>query len=182
MTISKFFPVDKTRRHFLTVAAGAAVATAAPATAAPAEPDPIYATIERHRRAYQDYLDNVGEDEIEAAVPAEHRLSSLVGALHGRPDWQVPGDDPRWIAHVETAVRTSDELENAAIALVSSENLTLAGALALLQYAADVEAKDGDVWPCGLADDDDKQHSWHFFLMEQVAAALAVASAKGAQS
>jgi len=44
-------PVDQTRRHFLTVAAGAAVATAAPATAAPAEPDPIYAAIERHKAA-----------------------------------------------------------------------------------------------------------------------------------
>src|SRR5258708_40020643 len=44
-------PVDQARRHFLTVAAGAAVATAAPATAAPAEPDPIYAAIERHKAA-----------------------------------------------------------------------------------------------------------------------------------
>jgi hypothetical protein len=43
-------PVDPTRRHFLTVAAGAAaIATAVPANAGLAEPDPIYAAIKRHR-------------------------------------------------------------------------------------------------------------------------------------
>ena len=42
-------PVDQARRHFLTVAAGAALATAATAAAAPAEPDPIYAAIDKHK-------------------------------------------------------------------------------------------------------------------------------------
>ena len=126
--------VDPTRRHLLTVAAGA-VAAAIPTTvlAAAPEADPIYAAIERHRRAYEEWYKSLGEDKIEAAVPAERRRSCMSGALHGQPDWQVPGDDPRWIAHVETAVRTSNEMDDAGLALVSSEGLTVAGAAALLQ-------------------------------------------------
>jgi hypothetical protein len=43
-------PVDTTRRHFLSVAAGGAAAIATgPATAGLAESDPIYAAIERHK-------------------------------------------------------------------------------------------------------------------------------------
>lgn len=68
--------------------------------------DPILAAIERHRRAYHDWMNGFGEDEIEAAVPQARRQSSLVDGLHGDPDWQVAEDDPRWIAHIETACRT----------------------------------------------------------------------------
>src|SRR5258708_1632550 len=56
MTIERpmFPPVDPTRRHFLTVAAGGAVAAAIPSNAR-ANPghaaDPIYAAIERHKAA-----------------------------------------------------------------------------------------------------------------------------------
>ena len=162
------------RRAFLTSAAavGAVALIGATATAAALQPDPVFAAIERHRRAYQDYMDNLGEDEIEALVPAARRRSSLIDAVHGNPDWQIEGDDPRWIAHVETAIRTGDEHENASVALVSSEVLSLTGVIALLEYVASVEAKDPEGWPLGLIDDNDKRHTWHFFLMEHVAAAL----------
>ena len=106
-------------------------------------------------------------------MPPERRQSSLVRALHGDPDWQVAGDDPQWIAHIETACRTCAEDEAAAIALVSSEILSLAGAVALLEYAASAEAKDPECWPRHLVDDNDKRRTWHFFLMEHVAAKLA---------
>ena len=175
-------PVDPTRRSFLAhaaaVAAGGAVLGAAlplPVSAEASErvPDPILAAIDRHRRAYRDWMDNCGEDEIEAIVQPERRQSSLVAALHGNPDWQVAGDDPRWIAHIETACRTGAEDEAAALALVSSEILSLAGAVALLEYAASVEARGPEAWPLDLVDDNGKRRTWHFFLMEHAAAKLA---------
>jgi hypothetical protein len=169
-------PAGLARRAFVTaLAGGAAAAIVAPAAAlASGEPDPIFAAIDRHRRAYQDYFDNLGEDEVEEAVPQERRASCLVDALFGQPDWQVPGDDPRWIAHIETACRTSKEQEEAALALVSSENLSVAGATALLRYAVELEAKDSMCWPNDVCDDDgdNKRRSFQFFLMKQVAEAL----------
>lgn len=46
-------PVDPTRRHLLTIAAGGAVAAVIPTAALAAAPavDPIYAAIERHKQA-----------------------------------------------------------------------------------------------------------------------------------
>ena len=61
---------------------------------------------------------------------------------------------------------------DAAIALVSTENLSRDGALALLRYAKEMEAKDSGCWPDELYDDNDKRRTWHFFLMEQIAEAL----------
>src|SRR5882757_3885718 len=96
-------PADSTRRRFLSQAAavaagGAAVGMALPLPVSAGDsgrvPDPIFAAIDRHRRAYQDYIDNLGEDEIEEAVPEERRRSNLVDAMFGEPDWQVAGDDP----------------------------------------------------------------------------------------
>jgi len=153
------------------------VLPALPAAAAAAEPDLIFAAIERHRRAYQDWFNSLGEDEIEAAVPEKRRRSCLVAALHGDPNWRVPGDDPAWISHIETACRVTEEMEDASVELVSFDNISLPGAVALLSYAASVEAKDRDVWPTDMVDDDDKSRSWHFFLMEGIAAALAKTAA-----
>jgi hypothetical protein len=109
------------RRAVMNMVVGAALTgTAIPAVAAgPA--DPIFAAIERHRRAYKELNDNLGEDDIEAAVPEERRRSNIVAAIFGEPDWRVEGDDPRWIAHIETACRTHAENDDSAIALVSCE-------------------------------------------------------------
>jgi hypothetical protein len=59
-------PIDSKRRHFLAVAAGASVGTLAVAampTAAPDSPactiDPIFAVIERHRKACREHHDAV---------------------------------------------------------------------------------------------------------------------------
>ena len=90
------------------------VGAALTGTAVAGEPaDPIFAAIERHRRAYKELNDNLGEDDIKAAVPE--------AAIFGEPDWRVEGDDPRWIAHIETACRTHAENDDSAIALVSCE-------------------------------------------------------------
>jgi hypothetical protein len=173
--------LDPSRRGFLAQAAGVAAGGAAlgmalplPVSAGDSErvPDPILAAIERHRRAYRDWMDGMGEDEIEAAVPAERRQSSIVDALYGDPDWQVAGDDPRWIAHIETACRVSTENEDAAIALISFDTLSLAGAVALLAYAVSVEAKDPQAWPEDLRLIDGKRRTWHFFLIDGLSKVL----------
>jgi hypothetical protein len=135
-------------------------------------PDPILEVIERHRRAYHAWMDGMGEDEIEALIPKARRKSNIVGALYGATDWQVAGDDPRWIAHIENGVRTSAEHDAAAMALVEFETITRAGVVALLEYVASVEKQDAQAWPDSLVDDDDQRQTWHYFLMTNLAATL----------
>jgi hypothetical protein len=114
----------------------------------------------------------MGEDEIEALVPKARRKSSLFDALHGDTDWQVAGDDPRWIAHIETACRTGIEHEAAAMALVSFDTISVSGAVALPEHVASIEAKDCGAWPDLVDQEDGKSHSWHYFLIINLAAAL----------
>jgi hypothetical protein len=97
-------PIDTTRRHLLTVAAGGAVAaltTASPTIAARA-PDPIFAAIEAHRKAYA---------TMQAAF-AEHRQAheladAKVGPSHlDIPSMVEPGETVEascWV-HVERAI------------------------------------------------------------------------------
>jgi hypothetical protein len=76
-------PVDPTRRHFLTVAAGgaAAIATATPAIACLAEPDPIFAAIEEHRAAIR---------AAKAAGTEIDRLVALADVVVGPRSIEVP--------------------------------------------------------------------------------------------
>jgi hypothetical protein len=76
-------PVDPTRRRFITIAAAgaAAIATTAPGIADVAEPDPIYAAIEAHRKAYA---------TMQAAF-AEHRQAhELADAKVGPAHLDIP--------------------------------------------------------------------------------------------
>jgi hypothetical protein len=77
-------PVDPTRRHLLTLAAGGAVAAMAISTAAQAAgspADPIYAAIEAHRRAYATMQ----------AIFAEHRQAhDLADAKVGPGHLDIP--------------------------------------------------------------------------------------------
>lgn len=137
-------------------------------------PDQVFAAIERHKLAYERHVASLGEDELEATIPQERRKSSFHDAMFAEEDWRVATDDPAWIAHIEESCSAYEAEIDAAIALVSTEDLTRAGATALLQYASDLEAKDRKCWPDELFDDDGKRRSWHFFLMKQVVSALEV--------
>jgi hypothetical protein len=77
------FPADSTRRHLLTIAAGAAVAAAIPAAALAAAPmvDPIYAAIDAHRQAIAAH-DAV--TDVRAAFNDINRFHRLVGAAVAR--------------------------------------------------------------------------------------------------
>lgn len=184
MTLEKpmFPPVESSRRGFLAqavaLAAGGAVAGVAlplpdPAQAAVETPDPIFAAIERHRVAYAAYNATLGEDELEEAIPRDRRRSSIWDAINGEPDWRFPTDDPAWIAHIEESAKASIEEAEAACALVSTDGLTPAGAIALLNYARE-RGDDRDFWQD--LEQDGYLRSWHYLMLCQVVDALAVSA------
>ena len=82
-------------------------------------------------------------------------------------------DDPRWIEVERELKRTSDLESDAAIVLLTVQPTTLAGILALLNYAVEADT-DGVGWPAALESDDGQiTRSWQVFLIEGIAEALA---------
>lgn len=164
-----------TRRGFLSgaagLAAGGAVMAMATIPAVAVEPDPIFAAIERHRAAWAAYDASLGEDHLEEYIPREQRQSCVRRAFGGDLDWRVPTDHPDWIAHIELSMVTWTEEAEAACALVSTEDLTPAGAIALLNYAKE-RSDDTQFWQ-DLEDEDGKLHTWHYYLFCQVTEAFA---------
>jgi hypothetical protein len=190
MTIARPFPpVDSTRRHFLSQAAGVAASGAvvasgalpprlamasptsplAPAKASPVSADPIFAAIEAHKAAVVAMGSQLSvHSELGRLLPREKRESS-VDAFEEKI---VATDDPRWIDSGRAVIRSFETETNAACALIAVRPTTIAGVLALLHYAnaADV---DGETWPGELeSDDGDKTRSWHYFLIEALAEVL----------
>lgn len=151
-----------------TAATAAAMPIASPSIAATST-DPIFAAIERHRAAYAAYDATLGEDELEAVIPRGRRKSSFWDAMDNWPDWRIPTDDPKWIAHIEEQASAAKEEAEAAAELVSTEGLTPAGAVALLAYARDREER-GNAWP------DFEEGSWNYLMLCRVTEALAVSA------
>ena len=58
------------------------------------------------------------------------------------------------------------------MALVSIDTISVSGAVALLEHVASIEAKDCGAWPDLVDQEDGKSHSWHYFLIVNLAAAL----------
>ena len=107
-------PTDRNRRRFLSVAAGGAVAAALPVAALANGPDPIFATIERHRELSADYT---------AAVDISSKLE----------------DGPEFEAADEIAGDRCGDLLDHADALIHLEPTTMAGVSALMRYVASLE-------------------------------------------
>ena len=171
--------MNPARRAFLSqavsVAAGGAAATLAAsvsgsAIAMASGPDPILEAIEAHKLAHAVFGDRIdAHTELEKKLPRDRRRS-VVDCYEERI---VETDDPRWIACEREVIRSMDAETDAAITLVSICPTTHAGVLALLQYAL-VRDNDGEAWPRELVSDDGtKERSWHYFLIGNVAAALA---------
>ena len=101
-------------------------------------------------------------------MPKEKRQSNI-------DVWEeviIFADDPRWIEAERELKRTSDLESDAAIVLLTVQSTTLAGILALLNYAVEADT-DGVGWPDSLQSDDGKiTRHWQFFLIEGVAEAL----------
>jgi hypothetical protein len=175
MTNSQNNTSNPDRRSFLlkaaTVAAGsAALAIAPPAIALPGAPDPILEAIEAHKAARATWIEWVDRhSDLETELPKDKRQSNIDA-------WEeliIFADDPRWIEAERELMRTSDLETDAAVVLVTVQPTTLAGILALLNYAVQADT-DGQGWPDSLQSGDGKiTRSWQFFLIEGVAEALA---------
>jgi hypothetical protein len=160
-------PQLPSRRVLMGAALAAAAVASVPAVGRAAEPDPILAAIEAHKSAVA--LLRAANDlhsKLDRELPIEKCHSRITA-------WEeiiVATDDPRWIDAQRTLMRCYDAETDAACGLVSERPTTIAGFLALLQYAIAHDV-DGDEWPPELQSDG-KTRSWHFFLMESLAETL----------
>ncbi|MCK1618929.1 twin-arginine translocation signal domain-containing protein [Bradyrhizobium sp. 159] len=173
-------PVETSRRQFLAqaaavtaggVALGAALPLPGSASAAGLAPDPIFAAIEAHKAAYAAYgaaIDHNGA--VADSLPVDKRRSNA-----NRWDEEIyETDDPRWIESEREVMRTCLEADRIAIELLSIMPTTMAGLIAIVEYAV-VHDVDGIHWPDCLDDDEttSRQRSWqHFFLQNVVLQAL----------
>lgn len=133
-------------------------------------PDPILAAIETHKAAMSAVVAVLDTHTIlEKELPKEKRRSFVT-------IWEekiVETDDPRWIECEREIIRAWDAEMDAAVTLVTVRPTTQAGLLALLQHAL-MHDTDGCAWPAELVSDDGKRRTWHYFLIENVATALAL--------
>jgi hypothetical protein len=89
--------------------------------------DPIYAAIERHRKAADAFsASGAIEDELSRTIPQERRTSV---AMEVNAD-----DDPRWQDYCRLFQATVTEMNNSANDLCEVRATSLAGVLALLDY------------------------------------------------
>ena len=145
-------PTNLSRRAILAGAASVpALASPAAFASATAAVDPIYAAIEAHRTANFEFHDD------ENIVDEDH------------PQYE----DEMW--------RLSDATEAAAVNLCDVQPTTIAGAIALLNYYAEVMVShDGEDWPVELEDKQDGvEKPFGYFLTRNVARALSDIAAAG---
>lgn len=170
-------PNDTTRRSFLSTAAALAASVAVVTVPAAAlAGDPIYAAIEVHKAAVATVrraLDR--HTALERELPAAKRRSSVTA----NGEEIVATDDPRWIASEREVFSVFDAETDAACTLVDIIPATMAGVIALLQYANAADA-DGHGFPSDLyADDADAAagksfatRTWQHFLIANLSEAL----------
>ncbi|MBR1149059.1 hypothetical protein [Bradyrhizobium sp. JYMT SZCCT0428] len=140
---------------------------AVPAIASQSGPDPILAAIEAHKAAFRAVIaENDTHTELEKELPPEKRYSNV-------NVWEeliIFDDDPRWIAS-ERAMHDLWDAEGVAAAeLVTVLPTTVAGLIALLQYAVEADT-DGETWPRDLVAGD-RSGAWHHLLIENIAQVL----------
>jgi hypothetical protein len=153
-----------------TAIAGTAIASR-PAIAAS---DPIFAAIDAHRATVA--ARNLSIDvhcELEGELPKDKRQSNIDA-------WEekiVATDDPRWIDSERSVNRAWDAEEDAAVAILHVRPTTLAGVIALLEYANEADT-DGETWPVDLDSEDGTiNRNWHYFLIESLAETLSTLAA-----
>jgi hypothetical protein len=161
--------VDSSRRLFLVQAAGAAAGGAAlgavlplPLSAATSQgdADPILAAIAAHKLAFANVISAICvQDVVEDEIQKEKcRRSEDV--------------NPRWIEAQKVVSLAWRAEESAAIELVIVRPTTVAGTIALLNYAISAD-RDGETWPQEVvADDGETIRSWHHFLVQNLAELL----------
>jgi hypothetical protein len=116
-------PVDPTRRHLLTIAAGGAVAAAIPTAALMAVPvvDPVFDLIEAHRKAHAAHM---------AALNLQNRFERRFGIGEGN-----------WIA--EKPCHEEDDVFKEMVAVPAT---TLPGLIATLAYFEELASEFETQW------------------------------------
>ena len=113
-------PVDPTRRHLLTVAAGGAVAAAIPtaALAAVTEPDPAFALIAEKLAADVAHCEAIdAQDEAErdgdpdAEETAYQRCCVACGVVN-EADWRLATTPPTTLAGIAAVLRFANQIED----------------------------------------------------------------------
>jgi hypothetical protein len=149
-------------------AAIATIPTAAGGDAAafPAEPDPTFATLEAHRRVRAE-RDAVGgtQDALEQKIAPDRRKTDFADGI-------VEGDDPRWVRFCQEMNRLDDAENAAELKIADAVPTSLAGVIALLEYAAEMEDWIGV--RADLVDENSpkKACSLSYFVSRNVAGAL----------
>jgi hypothetical protein len=150
--------------------AAALAGLAAPASAAPAllAPDPVFAAIAAHKGAYVALDQACGNlSRMERAIPKDRRQEWFD---EDRGKGIGLNDDLRWTAAL-AANRAAFEAEaRAAWVLAHARPLSLAGAAALLRYAAEYE-DEGSEWP-SEPETEDGEEEWMITFHQNLAAAL----------
>jgi hypothetical protein len=127
----------------------------------PTTPDPIYAAIEHHKSAVENF--KKAEEDEDADI--------------------VKTDDPHGVDAEKRIQQASDVMDDAAAAILELEPQTLQGAAAVLRYMVDhIDRYDGEAmgWPASSLPDgiDPDTAGWNagrsseYFLMQNVAAIL----------
>jgi hypothetical protein len=176
MTNPKNNTSNPDRRSFLlkaaTVAAGSAAVTVAAGSSASAYqngPDPILATIEAHRAATAVVCSVLDvHTMLERELPRDKRESRV--DAHGEEI--VTTDDPRWIECERALHLAFEEETDAACTLLNVLPTTMAGVIALLDYAVSADS-DGTAWPDLMPDENTKlSRPWHHFMVANLAEVL----------
>lgn len=164
-----------TRRGFLVQAAAAAGGAALgavlplpePAIASERVPDPVFALIASHRRAYAAWSAAV---DTESMLEEELSKDSRHTHLTAWNDAIVETDDPRWIASEKHYRKTWDQQVALAWEIAAVPATTLAGVAALAAYVSECEERrDLDVWPQPT----DGRDKGHIVFHRNLASALA---------
>jgi hypothetical protein len=155
------------RRAFLGASAALTVSALTGSVAA-LQPDPVFAAIEAHRAAVAATAAALDlHSDLDEELPIEKCRSKLTV-------WEetiVETDDPRWIEAERDVMQAHHNENDAACVLVSECPKTIAGVLALLQYAIAADT-DGECWPQLESDDGKRSRSWQYFLIEMLSDAL----------
>jgi hypothetical protein len=138
----------------LPLAAPAVALTIPPALAT--NDDPIFAAIEAHKAAFERVRGAVDiEYAIEAATPKGMRKN-----------------DQRYLEARKATSAAWESEGDAAIELLNVRPETMAGVVALLEYAVSAD-RDGETWPPELlADDGESVRSWHHLVIQNLAEIL----------
>lgn len=138
-----------------------------PAAASERVPDPIFALMESHRRAYAAWC---------AAVDVECRLDEEILSDLRRTfittwdDAVIKTDDPRWIESQRRSMQAWDKQPDLAWEIAAVPATTLAGIVALAAYVAVCEEqRDRAVWPRPA----DGRDTWPIVFHRNLASALA---------